>query len=96
MAYTMPSTNREPPSRLGAGIAHLIRFFKPDLIRAPEGGPPESGLTLVWSVMVQAKFSEGPRNACPETPGLSMRALRQPWDDGQMAAWRGSYQIYLI
>jgi hypothetical protein len=46
--------------------------------------------------MVQAKFSEGARNACPELSGLLRPVLRQPWDDGQMAAWRGSYLIRFI
>lgn len=32
--------------------------------------------------MVQVKFSEGARNACPELSGLLRRLLRQPWDDG--------------
>lgn len=87
----MPSTvaNHEQASGPQSMIGHLIRFFRPDQIRAPEGRPSESGLTLVWSVIAQAKFSNGPRNACPELPGLRRRLLRQPWHDGQMAAWRG-------
>lgn len=74
----MPSTvaNRKQASKLRKKIGHLIRFFKPDLITAPEAGPSESGLELVWSVMVQAKFSASPRNACLELHGSG----HQPWD----------------
>lgn len=77
----MPSTvaNRAQASRLGEKIGHLIRFFKPDLITAPEAEPSESGLGLVWLVIVQAKFSASPRNACLEWPGSKHQPLRQPW-----------------
>jgi hypothetical protein len=78
-------------------IGHLIRCFAPDQIRAPDGAPSESGLTLVWSVIAQAKFSKSPRNACLELPGLMRQLLRQPQYDGEMAAWRGIYlALHLI
>jgi hypothetical protein len=48
---------------------------------------------MLVSVMMQVKFSEGPRNACPKSHGSLRWLLRQLWNDGQMAAWQESYLI---